>query len=46
MGSLRGEGVTMAQFIDTLISAIIVSGVILIGVLANAIYEHYERSKK
>jgi len=37
----------MAQFIDTLISAVMVSGVILVGVLASAIYEKWlERSKK
>ena len=36
----------MATFIDTLISASIVSGVMLVAVLASAIYEHIERSKK
>jgi len=36
----------MEQFIDTLISAVMVSGVMLIGVLASAIYEHYERKSK
>jgi hypothetical protein len=37
----------MAQFIDTLISASLVSAVMLIGVLASAIYEKWlERSKK
>ena len=36
----------MAMFIDTLISAAIVSAVMLTGVLASAIYEHIERSKK
>ena len=30
----------MAQFIDTLISASIVSAVMLVGVLASAVYEH------
>ena len=35
-----------ATFIDTLISASIVSGVMLVGVLASAIYENHERSKK
>jgi len=34
------------MFIDTLISAAIVSAVMLTGVLASAIYEHIERSKK
>jgi hypothetical protein len=32
------------MFIDTLISAAIVSAVMLTGVLASAIYEHIERS--
>ncbi len=36
----------MATFIDTLISAAIIATVMLTGVLASAIYEHYERSKK
>ena len=37
----------MEQFIDTLISASVVSGVMLIGVLASAIYETWlERSQK
>jgi hypothetical protein len=36
----------MEQFVDTLISAVMVSGVMLIGVLASAIYEHYERKLK
>lgn len=37
----------MAQFIDTLISASIVSAVMLVGVLASAAYEKWiERSKK
>jgi len=37
----------MAQFIDTLISASLVSLVILVGVLASAAYEKWsERSKK
>ena len=35
----------MATFIDTLISASIVSAVMLAGVLASAIYEHIERSR-
>ena len=34
------------MFIDTLISAAIVSAVMLTGVLASAIYEKHERSKK
>ena len=34
------------MFIDTLISAAIVSAVMLTGVLASAIYEHIERSSK
>ena len=35
------------MFIDTLISASIVSGVMLVGVLASAIYEKWqERSQK
>ena len=46
MGSLRGGVVTMAQIIDTIISAFVISLVMLISVLANAIYEHIERSKK
>ena len=37
----------MAQFIDTLISASIVSAVMLVGVLASAAYEKWiERRKK
>ena len=36
----------MATIIDTLISASIVSAVMLTGVLASAIYENHERSKK
>ena len=36
----------MTQFIDTIISALMVSLVMLIGVLASAIYENHERSKK
>ncbi len=36
----------MATFIDTLISASLISLVMLTGVLASAIYEHIERSKK
>ena len=36
----------MATFIDTLISASIIAAVMLVGVLASAIYEHIERSKK
>ena len=36
----------MEQFIDTLISASLISGVMLVGVLASAVYEHIERSKK
>lgn len=37
----------MAQFIDTLISASIVSGVMLVGVLASAAYEKWmERKSK
>lgn len=37
----------MAQFIDTLISASLVSAVMLIAVLASAAYEKWlERSKK
>jgi hypothetical protein len=36
----------MATFIDTLISATVISAVMLAGVLASAIYEHIERSKK
>jgi hypothetical protein len=37
----------MEQFIDTLISASLVSAVMLAGVLASAIYEKWsERSKK
>lgn len=37
----------MAQFIDTLISAVMVSGVMLVGVLASAIYEKWcERKAK
>jgi len=32
------------MFIDTLISASLVSAVMLAGVLASAIYEHIERS--
>jgi len=35
-----------ATFIDTLISASIIATVMLTGVLASAIYEHIERSKK
>lgn len=46
MGSLRGEVVTMAMFIDTLISAAIIATVMLTGVLASAIYENHERSSK
>ena len=34
------------MFIDTLMSAATVSAVMLTGVLASAIYEHIERSKK
>ena len=34
------------MFIDTLISASLVSLVMLAGVLASAVYEHIERSKK
>lgn len=36
----------MATIIDTLISATVISAVMLAGVLASAIYEHIERSKK
>jgi len=36
----------MATLIDTLISATVISAVMLAGVLASAIYEHIERSKK
>lgn len=37
----------MAQFVDTIISAFMISLVMLIGVLASAIYEKWsERSKK
>ena len=37
----------MTQFIDTLISASLVSAVMLVGVLASAAYEKWlERSKK
>ena len=36
----------MATIIDMLISASIVSAVMLAGVLASAIYENHERSKK
>jgi len=36
----------MATFIDTLISASLISLVMLTGVLASAIYEKHERSKK
>jgi hypothetical protein len=37
----------MAQFIDTIISASLVSAVMLIGVLASAIYEKWlERKSK
>ena len=37
----------MEQFIDTLISASLIFGVMLVGVLASAVYEKWqERSKK
>ncbi len=36
----------MATIIDTLISATVISAVMLAGVLASAIYEKHERSKK
>ncbi len=36
----------MATFIDTLISVSLISLVMLTGVLASAIYENHERSKK
>ena len=35
----------MAQIIDTLISALMISLVILIGVLASAIYEKWQERK-
>lgn len=35
----------MAQFVDTLISASIVSAVILVGVLASAAYEKWSERK-
>ena len=35
----------MAQFIDTLISASLVSLVMLVGVLASAIYEKWQERK-
>jgi len=36
----------MTHFIDTIISASLIAGVMLIGVLASAVYEHYERRSK
>jgi len=36
----------MSQFVDTLITFGILFGVMLIAVLASAIYEHYERKTK
>ena len=35
----------MEQFIDTLISAVMVSGVMLVAVLASAIYEKWQERK-
>ena len=45
MGSLRGEVVTMAQFIDTIISAFVISLVMLVAVIASAIYEKWQERK-
>ena len=36
----------MATFVDTLISFGLIAGIMLIGVLASAVYEHYERRSK